>query len=228
MNAIIVDDDVITQDIIESFSNKSDIIKVIKKCDKAVEAPEIMLKEKIDLIFLDVMMPEMTGIELLKGFGQNRPQIIMMTSEKNFASEAFDLDVTDFLVKPISYPRFLKAILKAKKIYDEQHSVSSDENIFVKVNSRLVKINARDIFLVEALADYVAVHTSEKKYLVHSTMKSIEKKLSPNDFIRVHNSFIARIDKITEIEDGTMVVNKKIIPVSRAHRKDLMNRLKLL
>lgn len=228
MNTIIVDDDIITQDIIESYSGKTNVLNVVKKCSDAMEASEILLKEKIDLIFLDVMLPEMTGFDLMKNFNGNRPQVIMMTSEKNFASDAFDLDVTDFLVKPIAFPRFLKAVSKAKKNYDSQEHPGTDENIFVKANGRLLKINSKDIFLIEALSDYVAVHTSAKRYIVHSSMKSIEQKLSTNDFIRIHNSFIARIDMITEIEDGTIVINNKIVPVSRAHRKDLMNRLKLL
>ncbi len=228
MNTIIVDDDIITQDIIESYSKKTNILSVVKKCSDAMEASEILLKENIDLIFLDVMMPEMTGFDLMKNFNGTRPQIIVMTSEKNFASDAFDLDVTDFLVKPISFPRFLKAVSKAKKNHDSQDHSTMDENIFVKANGRLLKINSKEIFLIEALSDYVAVHTSEKKYIVHSSMKSIEQNLSSNDFIRIHNSFIARVDMITEIEDGTIIINKKIVPVSRAHRKDLMNRLKLL
>lgn len=228
MNSIIVDDDEITQAVIESFSEKTNILQVVKKCSNAIEASEVLMKEKIDLMFLDVMMPDMTGIELLKNFDGHKPQVIMITSEKNFASDAFDLDVTDFLVKPVTFPRFMKAVLKAKKIFDHQKNPPTDENIFVKVNSRLVKINPKDIFLIEAQADYVAVHTPTKRYIVHSSMKSIENKLSSNDFIRVHNSFIARVDMITEIEDGTIVVNKKIVPVSRAHRKALMNKLKLL
>lgn len=228
MIAIIVDDDQITQDVIESFSAKTNILQVIKKCSNALEASEVLLKEKVDLIFLDVLMPDMTGIEFIKNLNGIMPQVIMITSEKNFASDAFDLDVTDFLVKPISFARFMKAVLKAKKIFDNSKHPSAEENIFVKVNSRLLKINSKDIFLIEALADYVAIHTSAKRYVVHSSLKSIEGKLSSSDFIRIHNSFIVRVDMISEIEDGTITINKKIVPVSRAHRKTLMNRLKLL
>lgn len=228
MDAIIVDDDVLTRDIIESYAEKTNFVRVIKKCSDPLEASEVLRNEKADLVFLDVMMPEMSGIDLVKNFGESKPLVIMITTDKSYASDAFDLDVTDFLLKPISFPRFLKAVSKARDIYESKIIPGSDENIFIKSHSRLVKINSRDIFLIEAMADYVAVHTTQKKYIIHTSMKSIESKLSAHDFIRVHNSYIARLDQIAEIEDGTLTLHSKIIPVSRAHRKKLIERLKLL
>lgn len=228
MNTIIVDDDKTTQDIIESFAGNTKVINLVKKCNSAMEATDILLQEKIDLMFLDVVMPEINGIEFMNSFTGNIPQVIMISADDNFAKDAFNLDVTDFLVKPISFPRFLKAITKAKKNYDNFSGNATEENIFVKVNSRLMKLNSTDILLVEAMADYVAIHTASQRYIVHSTMKAIENKLSQADFVRIHNSYIVRIDKISEIEDNTLAINNKVIPISKSHRKNLMNRLKLL
>lgn len=228
MNTIIVDDDPATQDIIESFAVNTKVLNLVKKCNCAKEASDTLLQEKIDLMFLDVVMPEISGIEFMNSLQGHMPQVIMISSNDNFAKDAFNLDAIDFLVKPISYPRFFKAITKAKKIHDNNSSHSLDENIFIKVNSRLMKLNASDILLVEAMADYVAVHTASQRYIVHSTMKAIESKLSTAEFVRIHNSFIVRVDKISEIEDNTLAINNKIIPISKSHRKNLMNRLKFL
>lgn len=228
MNTIIVDDDPVVQNIIQEYTEKTKILNLIKVCCNAVEASDLVINGKVDLMFLDVMMPEMTGIELLASLNGSSPQIIMISADEKFAKDGYNFDVTDFLLKPISYSRFLKAINKAKKNYDNNSSQPVDENIFVKVNSRLMKLDAKDIFLVEAMADYVALHTVNQRYIVHSTMKAIESKLSFTEFARIHNSYIVRLDKITEIEDNTLTINKKIIPISKSHRKDLMNRLKLL
>ncbi len=228
MNCIIVDDDELVLHLVETLAKQSDFLNIVKTCSTAVEASNTLLKEKIDLVFLDVMMPGMTGIELLNSFSEKKPIVIMITSNKEFAVDAYDFDVCDFIVKPITQARFLKAVSKAKKIFEADRYIADDDAIFAKVDSVLQKINAHDIFLIEALVDYVAVHTFTHKYIVHSTMKEIKAKLSAHDFFRIHNSYIVRIDKITAIEDNTVVVNKRSIPISRSNHKDLMNRLKLL
>jgi two-component system LytT family response regulator len=233
MNCLIVDDDEQIRLLVETLIKETDFLHLVKNCQTAIEASNALLKEKIDLIFLDVLMPGMTGLEFLKTLEGNKPQIIMITANKEFAADAFDFDVCDFIVKPITHSRFLKAVAKAKKIYDsnQNHQITrskSNDAIFVKSNSALVKLNAQDIYMVEALVDYVAVHTNAEKFIIHSTMKEIKTKLPENDFIRVHNSYIVRVDKITSIEGSNLIVNHKIIPISRSKQKDLMNRLKLL
>lgn len=232
MNCIIVDDDEHIRLLVETMVKETDFLRLVKNCSTAIEASNVLLKEKIDLIFLDVMMPGMSGMEFLKTLEGNKPQVIMITANKEYAADAFDFDVCDFIVKPLTLPRFLKAVSKAKKIHDAgqvqiQKSETNDA-IFVKFNSSLVKISSQDIFLIEALVDYIAIHTYNQKYILHSTMKEIKNKLPENDFIRVHNSYIVRVDKITSIEGNNLIVNQKIIPISRSKQKDLMNRLKLL
>lgn len=237
MNCLIVDDDEQIRLLVENLIKDSDFLYLVKSCGTAIEASNVLLKEKIDLIFLDVLMPGMSGMEFLKTLEGNKPQIIMITSNKEFASDAYDFDVSDFIVKPISQSRFLKAVSKAKKIHDTFNNINnknlnlskkSNDSVFVKSNFALIKLNAQDIYMVEALVDYVAVHTNTEKYVIHSTMKEIINKLPENDFIRVHNSYIVRVDKISSIEGNHLIVNKKVIPISRSKQKDLMNRLKLL
>jgi DNA-binding LytR/AlgR family response regulator len=199
-------------------------------CSNAIEAAEILHKEKIDLVFLDIMMPEMTGMQFLQSLS-NRPQIIFVTSESQFAAEAFEHAVTDFLVKPVSEERFLKAVMRASSLMHNNTTsptTSNDHYLFVKVNSSLVKINIDEILYIEAMADYVTIHTAEHRYTVHSTMKTIQESLPANNFFRVHNSFIVNIDKISVIEDNMVVINKKLLPVSRSRVKPLMQRLNLI
>lgn len=233
MNCIIVDDDPQIRLLVEELVKETDFLYLVKNCSTAIEASNMILKEKIDLIFLDVMMPGMSGMEFLKTLDGNKPQVIMITANKEFAADAFDFDVCDFIVKPITHARFLKAVTKAKRLHETHKNKSHKEEapsdaIFVKSNFTLVKINAQDIYMIEALVDYIAIHTYTQQFVIHSTMKEVLTKLPPNDFIRVHNSYIVRTDKITSIEGNNLVVNQKIIPISRSKQKDLMNRLKLL
>ncbi len=233
MNCIIVDDDEQIRLLVEELIKETDFLCLVKNCSTAMEASNTLLKEKIDLIFLDVMMPGMSGMEFLKTLDGNKPQVIMITANKEFAADAFDFDVCDFIVKPITHSRFLKAVSKAKRAHEttknKNHKTdATSDAIFVKSNSTLVKISAQDIYMIEALVDYIAIHTYTQQFVIHSTMKEVKTKLPENDFIRVHNSYIVRVDKITSIEGNNLVVNQKIIPISRSKQKDLMNRLKLL
>jgi DNA-binding LytR/AlgR family response regulator len=172
----------------------------------------------------------MTGLEFIKTLSASRPEVILITSNKEFAAEAFEYDVTDFLVKPVSYERFLKAVSKAKRNFDKKGTTINtiDDHIFIKVSSRFIKLELKNILYIEALADYVTIYTSTDKYTIHSTMKGIESSLPGNDFARVHNSYIVRLDKIQSIEDNSISVGKSTIPVSRTRLKPLMQRLKLM
>ena len=229
MNCIIVDDDDQIRLLMETLIKESDFLHLVKNCSSAMEASNVLLKEKIDLIFLDVEMPKMSGMEFLRTLEGVKPLVIIITGNREYAAEAYDFEVCDFIVKPINHSRFLKAVSKAKKIFDaKDNKPLNNDTFFVKFNSLLLKINTIDIFWIEALADYCAVHTSDQKYIVHSTMKEILNKLPKNDFIRVHNSFIVRVDKISTIEGSNLYIGKQTIPISRAKHKDLMNRIKLL
>ena len=230
MNCLIIDDDEIARRTVQHCVGRTDFLKLAGSCASVPEALKIIREKKIDLIFLDVEMPEMSGIDFLRTF-KEIPQIILITGKKEYAAEAFDYDVTDFLLKPVDYPRFLKAAMKAQTIHNSMqvnHEDGEDSLFIKKDGNRLVRLPATDILWVEALADYVNIHTKDARHTVLATMKSIEAKLPPKDFIRIHRSYIVRLDKVSEIEENSVIVSGKVLPVSRSHKEDLFKRLKLL
>ena len=228
MNCIIVDDDTLSRTTLRNYVEETPFLKLVTCCSSAIEAVNVLNREKIDLIFLDVEMPKMSGLELIKTLG-HLPYIILVTANKNYAIEAFEYEVTDYILKPATYARFLKAVKKVQKNSknDTKPSQKASE-IFVKVNSALMKINTQDILWVEALGDYITINTVSKNYTVYSTLKGIENKLPKDDFIRIHRSFIVRQDKITAIDDYLVMIDKKSIPVSKSYKEELMKRLNLL
>lgn len=228
MNCLVVDDDPIARAAVIYCIGRTKFLNFIGECSKAIDIIEIIQNQKIDLIFLDVEMPEMNGIDFIKTF-QDIPQIILVTGKKEYALEAFDFNVTDYILKPVDYDRFLKAALKAKNI-NESFPLPQEDNgdFFIKKNSKLVKINIKDINWIEALADYVTIHTNTERFILLSTMKLIESKLSSKEFARVHRSFIIRLDKIKTIEENSVSIANQVIPVSRFYKDNLFSHLKLL
>ncbi|TND09102.1 MAG: response regulator of the LytR/AlgR family [Bacteroidetes bacterium] len=226
---IIVDDDELMRSTIETFVRPMNNLHLVANCTSAAEAMQAMEHENIDLVFLDIEMPQMSGLEFLKTLEQNAQQVILITSHQKHAVEAFDYAVADFLVKPPSYNRFAEAVNKAtKKIQESREVKKTNRQIFVKANARLVKILFSEILYIEALGDYVSIYTRNEKYTVHTSMKKLEERLPPGEFLRIHISYIIRVDSITEMQDNVVHVEKYTVPVSRAHRKVLMERLNLL
>jgi DNA-binding LytR/AlgR family response regulator len=229
MNCLIVDDDELSRKTIEHFIKETSFLTLEKSCSSAIEAVNVLTNNNnIQLIFLDIEMPIMNGIDLLKNF-TDHPQIILMTSHKNYALEAFEYNVTDYLLKPVTYARFLKAVKKAAEKAKENNVIqnSDKEDIFIKVDSSLIKLSLKDILWLEAMGDYVSVHTAEKKYMVYSTMKRMEEKL-PEAFMRVHRSYIVNINRINNIDDYCITINKTILAVSRNHKDALLQKLNLV
>lgn len=230
MNCIIVDDDDLMRLDLENKIKEVPFLNLIGICSSATEATKIIMGQQVDLVVLDVMMPEMNGLQLMKALEAERPQIVLVSSNKEFAAEAFDFDVTDFLVKPISNERFFRAVAKARRLHEGKTGISShdDSYVFIKVNTRLVKIDIRDIQFIEAMADYVVINTTHNKYTIHATLKGMEIALPEKYFFRAHNSYIIRLDKISEIADNCVVIGQKLIPVSRSKTGGLMQKLQLL
>lgn len=226
LRVVILDDDKVSRQIIKSYINFTDYLEFVKEFSN----PEIALKEMseidCDLIFLDIEMPEMTGIDFIQA-AKNIPQVIIISSNPEYAAESYNYDVTDYLVKPIEYNRFIKAVERAKAI-SESISLKSPEDerhIFVKSGSELIKLNFSSINYVEAFADYVQIYTDDKRYTVLSTMKSIQAKLGEEEFLRVHRSYIVALNKIETMNMDGATVAGKLIRVSRNYKKVLKERL---
>ncbi len=229
MNCIVVDDEEFSRNVIKHFINKTDGLNLLSECENAAEAFKALKSDEIDIVFLDVEMPDMTGIELMKAL-DDMPQIILVTSRPNYAVEAFEYSVTDFLVKPVNYARFLKAVSKAEtNLKASNVTIENKTNeVFVKADSKIIKLKLSDIIYIEALSDYVIINTATRKYIIHSTMKGLEKKLPDSDFIRVHRSYIVNFAKIDQIEDLNVIVPGKTIPIGASYKNTFMKKLNLL
>lgn len=233
MNCIIIDDDEMSRRVVEEFVNRTDFLNLSSSFTNAVEAINYLKQgEEVHLIFLDVEMPEMTGIEFLNSLNLP-PQVIIVSSKEKYAIQAFDYSVTDYLLKPISYARFFKAASKAYEIFNKGRSFAdTDKEIFIKKNSSLVRIKYNDILWVEALENYVVINTTTDKFTIHFTMKSIENQLPVAKFKRVHRSFIVNVSRITSIEDNSVIIkmtdSKKVIPIGKSYRDKLLNEINLM
>ncbi len=232
MNCIVIDDDALSRRVIEEFITRTDFLKLTNSFPNAVEAVSVFQQtnEEIDLIFLDIEMPEMDGIDFLNTL-KNLPQVIIVSSKEKYALEAFDYDVTDYLLKPVTYGRFYKAALKAKNIHETKGTKETNE-IFIKKNSALVQLKYDDILWVEALENYVIVNSFSEKFTIHFTMKSIESQLPVNQFKRVHRSYIVNVKKINRIEDNSIFIKSndgiKAIPIGKAYKEKFMGDINLM
>ncbi|MBC8753198.1 response regulator transcription factor [Kordia sp. YSTF-M3] len=240
MKCIIVDDEAAARAITKQLCKKIEKLTISEEFDNAIDAIKYLNTNEVDLIFLDIHMPAFSGFDFIQTL-KNPPQIILTTSDRNFALDAFEYDcVIDYLVKPITPERFAKAVDRIKdrnatvaKPEETTPSTSGDtkavgNDLYVNIDRRLVKINIPDICLIEAKGDYIKIKAEDKNYVVHSTLKKIEEKLPSHLFLKVHRSYIINTTKIVDIEDNSVLIKQDVIPVSRANRKELMQRLNLL
>jgi DNA-binding LytR/AlgR family response regulator len=231
MKCIIVDDNKIARMALKQLVSQVQTLELVAECTDAMEALQAFNSKQVDLLLLDIEMPDMSGLDLIKKLGNKRPLIIFTTAKKDYAVEAFELNVVDYLVKPISLPRFTQAIEKAQETVEsnrEEVKVEEQGFVFVKDNGVLKRISIDDILFLEAMGDYVKVHTAQKFHVVHATLKSIEEKLPLSKFVRVHRSYIVAINKIDYIQEGTISIGKTTIPVADTHKTNLNKRLNLL
>lgn len=226
MNVILVDDEPLAQEIVETHISKFPNLNLVAKCSNAVEASQALKEKEVDLMFLDIQMPQISGIDFLKTL-PNPPKVILTTAFSEYAMDGYDLNVVDYLLKPISFDRFAKAVNKA--ISQEQTEIESSHNkenadyIFVKADKKLIKIHFNDIFYIEGLKDYVILHTPNGRVVTLQTMKSLETKLPQDLFMRVHRSYIVNLGNITIIEGNTVQIDKKIIPIGKNYKESLLD-----
>jgi two-component system, LytTR family, response regulator len=232
MNCIIVDDDKLARTALKQLISQVDFLNLKEECSNPVEAFNYLKKDAVDLVFLDVEMPGMTGIELIKNL-EKRPIIILISAKKDYAVEAFELNVADYITKPVTLSRLMIAVSRAQKLYETNNqkvetNEKDKEYIFVRSNSVLTKIKISDIIYIQALGDYVNIFTKEKRYTVHITLKGIEEKLGPGHFYRLHRSYLVSLDHVDGIEEGTAYVGKFPLPIGEQFKKELLKKLNLI
>jgi DNA-binding LytR/AlgR family response regulator len=233
MTCIIVDDNKMARTAIRLMIEQVDFLELKHECANPIEAFNILKNENIDLVFLDVEMPGMTGVELIKNL-ERRPIIILITAKKDYAIEAFELNVADYIVKPVSLPRFTMAVSRAKELFDSRHvdngikKEKDKEYIFARSNNVLAKIRIDDIKYIQALGDYVNIFTDDKRYTVHITLKGIEEKLPRDKFYRLHRSYITALNHIDNIEESTAYIGKHPLPIGEQFKKELLKKLNLI
>ncbi len=231
MKCLIVDDNKMARMAMKQLVSQIKDLELVKECEDAMQAYNTINKEPVDLVFLDVEMPGMTGLELIKNLGNKKPLIIFTTAKKEYAVEAFELNVVDYLIKPVTTARFLQAVERANEVFlsDKQEvKIGGQEFVFIKDNGVLKRISVDDIMYLEAMGDYVKVHTAQKFHVLHSTLKSIEEKLPAPKFIRVHRSYIVSLNKIDFIQESVIAIGKASVPVADTYRGGLNKRLNLL
>ena len=233
LNCIIVDDDSFVRKIVEDFVDKTESLTLLHSLSSAVEAINVLnSNENIDLVFLDIEMPGMTGIDFLNALS-TLPQIIIVSSKEKYAIHAFEYDVTDYVLKPFTYSRFSKAVQKALERQEKSRMHAKDDKIFIKHNSSLVKLKYADMLWVEAMENYVNINTFDEKYTIHFTISALMEKLPPRQFLRVHRSFIVNVGSINSIEDNMICVKtlekaKNTIPIGKSYKDNLLKVLNVI
>ncbi|MFN8211986.1 MAG: LytTR family DNA-binding domain-containing protein [Bacteroidales bacterium] len=233
MNCIIVDDDKLSCKILEGYVAKSSSLNLIGTYSDSVTARNILTqRQDIDLVILDILMPEMDGFDFITSI-ETPPNIIFVSSAEEYAMKAFDFNVVDFLLKPVTYARFCKAIDKTFRYFTRKETPSTgDEEIFIKKGSSLVKLKLREIIFIEALENYVNLNTRDDKFTIHFTMKAIENQLPSGVFVRVHRSFIINKSMIQSIKENSLdlVVGDTVknIPVGKSFRDTLLNDINVM
>lgn len=228
MKALIVDDNDIARTTLAHLAKQIPGLIIENEYSNAIEAYHHLQSKQVDLVFLDIEMPEMTGIELTKNLSGKDTIIIFTSSNKEYALEAFELNIADYILKPVTPARFLQAVSKAQAIIEsrkENVELTKDEFLFVRDSNITRRLKLDDIFYAEAMGDYVKFYTREKMFAIHGKMKTAEERLPKDNFIRVHRSYIVSVGKIDTLQDGGIMINGKFIPVADAYRKALNTRM---
>ncbi len=224
--SIVVDDDPISLKILEQCLSRAGVFEPSLLLLDALSLKEHLKKGGIDVIFLDVELPELSGLDFIKAF-KSLPNIVLMSNLKKYAVDAFEFEVLDFLPKPVEYSRFLKTVNKLEKVIELSRKEEKNENIFFKVNGKLQKIELSSILYFESMADYVKIITLKKTHVVLQTMTKLEKIL-PKNFIRCHRSYIINLKKVDALDDRVLEIETFAIPVSRSYYTIIKNELKIL
>ena len=226
INCLIVDDEPIARKILQEFVEDLDWLQLVGQAESPMKAINILTQSSVDLLYLDIEMPQMNGLELLKNL-TDPPAVIITTAYPQYALEGFELDVLDYLLKPISIERFLKSALKAKAFYEQKHKTSPPgaDYFFVKCDGKIERIELRELLYVKALENYIILQTIQKKYVTYLTMKSLEEYLPHEQFVKIHKSYLVPIAKIDRIEGNEVHIGNEKLPLSRNLRAEVLEKI---
>jgi two-component system, LytTR family, response regulator len=229
MKCVILDDEPLAVDLLTSYISDTENLHLAFASTNAFEAIQYIQKNEVDIVFLDMQMPELTGIQVLKIIGIGY-KVIFTTAYTDYALDGYEYNITDYLLKPISFERFAKAIDKINQSnnvsWETNHGVrSEDDFIFIKSDSKMIKINLADIFFIEGLKDYLSIQTNTEKLITLQNLKTFEQHLNPQQFMRVHKSYIVALNKIDTIERNRIFIGEHVIPVGDTYRDAFLKRI---
>jgi len=224
---VVVDDDDVSRKLVEDFVLRTPSLQLAGSFAAPQQALLCLSTQPPDILLLDVEMPGMNGLDLIRAV-HKLPYVILVTAERNYALDAFELEAGDFLLKPLSYPRFVRAISKALRQLAATPVRPETDAFYIRHQSRYIRLSVDELDWVEAIGDYVDIHLAERRYTIHTTMKALETRLPAESFARVHRSYIVRLGAIREIEENTMNVAGKVLPIGKSYREGLLQRLNLL
>lgn len=226
MKCMIVDDEPLARKGLREYISGADFLELQAECENATKANNILQSQQIHLVFLDIQMPAVNGIDFLKSLS-DPPMVIFTTAYSEFAIDGYALNVIDYLVKPLSYPRFMQAVNKANEYFRLKNSSNTAEAgyFFLKVDSRFEKIFVEDVLYIEALQNYSVVYTSQKKMMSYITLSALENQLPADKFIKIHKSYIVAVNKITSIEANIINIHNTQLPISRSLKDEVMNKI---
>ena len=226
ISCLIIDDESVARDIISNHLSKIKNIKIVARCKNAIEAFNYINNHTIDLVFLDINMPEISGISFAKSINKNI-KIIFTTAYRDYAVEGFELQAVDYLLKPISFERLLKAVNTYFDVYSETNHKPSEYNeenffMFVRSDRIMVKINYNDIIYIESYSDYIKIHLQDKTIVTRETISAVEAKLPKLQFLRIHRSYIISLNHISSFTNEQITIAKASLPISRSYKQDVL------
>ena len=226
ISCVIIEDLKVAADYLAKCCEKSGLAEVRGYFPDVKQALEFLDRNTVELLFLDVEMPGATGFELLDNIAY-KPKVILTTSKQEYAYNAFEYNVSDFLKKPFTYKRFTEALTKVVA-QEEKPSINHPDHIFIKSDGKLIRLNNNDILFIESMGDYVRFVTADKKYITHNTIKNLEERISGEHFMKIHRSYIINLRKIDDIRENDLYIRGIEIPISKAHRADVLKRITIL
>lgn len=232
ISCIIVDDEPMAREILSSFVAKIPQLELVKTCSSAMESFDVLNNRNIDLVFLDINMPEISGLSLAKSINK-KSKIIFTTAYREYAVDGFDLRAIDYLLKPIAFDRFLQAVNTFFEVSNTNFSTNlslkktvKNDFIFVRANRKMLKVNFNEVLYIESLSDYIKIHTKTATVVTRETISNIKTKLPQSDFLRVHRSFIVAVSQISSYTNEFIEVGKKAISISRSYKDEVLTKLK--